>query len=255
VTDSSATLPTLVTITLSHFCEKARWGLDRARVAYREARHAPGFHAIAVRRAGGKRMTPVLVTREGVIGDSTGILQWANDRAATGRELYPKDPAARAEVLALEERFDEDLGPHVRRAIYFELLPERRLTLPMMTHGVPRHERLLLPLLYGKLRKIMQSSMRIDATGARRSVEKTMSVIDDVGKLLADGRPYLAGDRFGAADITFAALAAPAVCPAGYGVPLPPLEDLPAGAATLIRRVRDTPAGAFCLRMYRDERH
>lgn len=254
MSDSRANLPTLVTITLSHFCEKARWGLDRAGVAYREARHAPGFHAIAVRRAGGKRMTPILVTSDGVIGDSTAILLWAHDRAAKGRELYPQDPAARAGVLALEERFDHDLGPHVRRAIYFELLPVRRLTLPMMTHGVPRHERVLLPFLYGKLSRIMQSSMRIDAAGAKRSVEQAMSVIDDVGRLLADGRPYLAGDRFGAADITFAALAAPAVCPEGYGVPLPPLEELPEGAAALIRRVRDTPAGAFCLRMYRDER-
>jgi glutathione S-transferase len=254
VTDAKEHLPTLVTITLSHFCEKARWGLDRAGVAYREARHAPGFHAIAVRRAGGKRMTPILVTRDGVIGNSADILLWANDRAAQGRLLYPQDPAARAGVLALEERFDRDLGPHVRRAIYFDLLPVRRLTLPMMTHGVPRLERLLLPLLYGKLRRVMQSSMRIDAAGAKRSVEQTMSVIDDVGRLLADGRPYLAGDRFGAADITFASLAAPAVCPAGYGVPLPPLEDLPEGTAAFIRSVRETPAGAFCLRMYRDER-
>jgi glutathione S-transferase len=254
VPESDVSVPRLVTITLSHFCEKARWGLDRAGVAYREERHAPGFHALAVRRAGGKHGTPILVTEDGVIGDSTDILLWASGRAAKGRELYPDDPADRAEVLALEERFDEDLGPHVRRAIYFDLLPQRRLTLPLMTHGVPRHERILLPLLYGKLRQVMRSSMRIDAAGAKRSVERTMSVVDDVSRRLADGRRYLAGDRFGAADITFAALLAPAACPAGYGVPLPPLEDLPASTAALVRAVRDTPAGAFCLRMYRDER-
>ena len=247
-------LPTLVTITLSHFCEKARWGLDRAGIAYREERHAPGFHALAVRRAGGRRSTPTLVTRDGVLGDSTDILQWANDHARKGSELYPDDPAARAAVLTLEDRFDEDLGPHVRRAIYFEMLPVRRLTLPLMTQGVPRVERVLLPLFYGTLRKAMRSSMRIDAAGAKRSTERLMGVVEDVGRLLADGRRYLAGDRFGAADITFAALAAPAVCPPGYGVPLPRLEDLPPGAAALVRSVRDTAAGAFCLRMYRDER-
>jgi glutathione S-transferase len=251
---AEVTLPTLVTITLSHYCEKARWGLDRAGIAYQEDRHAPGFHAIAVRRAGGKRSTPILVTSEGVIGDSTDILLWANDRAEKGRELYPEDPDARAEVLALEDRFDEDLGPHVRRAIYFDLLPEPRLTLPLMTHGVPRHERLLLPLAYRPLRKVMRSSMRIDAAGAKRSLEKLMGVMDDVSRRLADGRRYLAGARFGAADITFASLVAPAVCAPGYGVPLPGPEDLPAGAAELVRRVQDTAAGAFCLRMYRDER-
>jgi glutathione S-transferase len=254
VNETDVSLPTLVTITLSHFCEKARWGLDRAGIAYREERHAPGFHAMAVRRAGGKHSTPILVTGDGVLGDSTDILRWANDHARKGCELYPDDPAVRAEMLALEDRFDEDLGPHVRRAIYFEMLPARRLTLPLMTHGVPWHERALLPLLYGPLRKMMRSSMRIDATGAKISSERVMRVMGDVGRLLADGRRYLAGDRFGAADITFAALAAPAICPPEYGVPLPRLEDLPPGAAALVRSVRDTPAGAFCLRMYRDER-
>jgi glutathione S-transferase len=78
--------------------------------------------------------------------------------------------------------------------------------------------------------------------------------MNDVSNILADGRKYLTGDRFGAADITFAALAAPAVCPPEYAVPLPRLEDLPAGAAAVIRKVQDTPAAAFCLRMYREER-
>ena len=140
-------LPRLISITLSHYCEKARWGLDHTRIPYEEHRHAPGFHALAVRRAGGRHITPILCTSAGVIEDSTQILIWANQHAAPGREIYPRDPAGRAEVLALENRFDEELGPHVRRAIYFELLPAPELTIPLMTHGVPRQERILLPLL------------------------------------------------------------------------------------------------------------
>jgi glutathione S-transferase len=252
--NGQVSLPTLVTITLSHYCEKARWGLDRAKVAYREDRHAPGFHAFAVRRMGGKRITPVLVTSDGVLEDSTEILLWADDRAAEGCALYPRDPAARADVLALEEHFDEDFGPHVRRALYFDLLPFPDVTIPLMTYAVPRHERMLLPLLYRPLRKLMRSSMHIDVAGARRSVDKLMATLDGVNQRLADGRTYLMGDRFGAADITFASLAAPAVCPRGYAVPLPSLEELPAATEKFVRSVRDTPAGAFCLRMYRDER-
>ena len=30
----------LVTIPISHYCEKARWALERAGIAYREERHA-----------------------------------------------------------------------------------------------------------------------------------------------------------------------------------------------------------------------
>ena len=47
----SAPTPVLVTIPISHFCEKARWALDRAGVAYEEQRHLPALHRVAVRRA------------------------------------------------------------------------------------------------------------------------------------------------------------------------------------------------------------
>ena len=248
-------LPTLVTITLSHYCERARWGLDRSKVAYREARHAPGFHALAVHRAGGQRSTPILVTAEGVVGDSSAILLWANERAAAGRELYPEDPAAYTTARALEEGFDKDFGPHVRRAVYFDLLPDRRLVLPMMTHGVPRMERTLMPLVFGPLRSLMRSSMHIDAAGAERSVDRVMTALQPVNDRLADGRRYLLGERFSAADITFASLIAPLVWVPGYGIPLPDLKALPARAAERIRAMRETPAGKFCLRMYREERH
>ena len=248
------TTPLLVTIPLSHFCEKARWALDYTGVPYTEQRHAPGFHALAVRRAGGQRITPILATDAGVIGDSTDILLWADARAAQGRALYPQEPALREEVLALEERFDTDLGPHVRRAIYQELLPHPKLVLPMLTDGVPLHERALLPLLFGPLRRLMRKSMRIDAAGAARSMAKVNEVIAEVNARLADGGRYLVGDRFTAADLSFAALLAPAAGPDNYAVPLPPLEVLPPAAAEILRGIRATAAGQFCLRMYREHR-
>ena len=34
----------LITIPISHYCEKARWALDRARQPYVEVRHLPLFH-------------------------------------------------------------------------------------------------------------------------------------------------------------------------------------------------------------------
>jgi glutathione S-transferase len=246
--------PTLLTITISHYCEKARWGLDRAGIAYEERRHAPGFHVIAARRRSGKSGTPILATADGVISDSTNILIWADNRAAPGRALYPKDPSARAEVLALEDQFDEDLGPHVRRVAYHHLLSAARLILPLWTHGVPTHERLLMPLIFTPLRALARRGMRIDAAGAARSIDKVRTIMNNVGDMLKDGRPYLTGGEMTAADITFAALAAPILWPEGYGVPLPPLHSIPPELMALVRELRDTPAGAFGLRLYRDDR-
>jgi glutathione S-transferase len=101
----------------------------------------------------------------------------------------------------------------------------------------------------------MRRMMRIDAAGASRSREKVLSVFDDVGRRLADGRPYLMGDAFGAADIAFAALASPVLAPpehpmrAGRTLPPPPtaLEEE-------VRLLRETPAGAYALRIYRERR-
>ena len=57
----------LITIPISHYCEKVRWALERAGMAYREERHVQGVHRLAARRAGGGITLPVLVTPEGAI--------------------------------------------------------------------------------------------------------------------------------------------------------------------------------------------
>ena len=56
----------LVTIPFSHYCEKARWALERTAMPYREERHVQGIHRFAARRAGGGVTVPVLVTPDGV---------------------------------------------------------------------------------------------------------------------------------------------------------------------------------------------
>ncbi|MGH7439990.1 MAG: glutathione S-transferase C-terminal domain-containing protein, partial [Polyangiaceae bacterium] len=76
--------------------------------------------------------------------------------------------------------------------------------------------------------------------------------------LLGDGRPFLTGDRFTAADIAFAAFLAPLTLPpehpvtgASSGIAL---DSLPAGFADEARHIQATPAGRFASRMYRERR-
>ena len=68
----------LITIPISHYCEKARWALDRAGIAYREERHVQGVHRLVSRRAGGSGTVPVLGTRDEVLGQSAQILDWVD---------------------------------------------------------------------------------------------------------------------------------------------------------------------------------
>ena len=69
---------------------------------------------------------------------------------------------------------------------------------------------------------------------------------------LVDGRPYLLGDEFTAADLAFAAMAAICVLPKQYGTALPPIEALDDSAQQWIAESREHPAGRFAMRIYED---
>jgi glutathione S-transferase len=251
----ASTTPRLITIPISHYCEKARWALDLTGVPYREERHVQLLHRLYVRRAGGGTTVPVLVTpHDGVLGESPDIVLWADRRRDPAHRLIPEDPAAAAEVEALVTEFDDRLGPHGRRWIYFQILPHRRLARDYNCAGVPAWERrafpVLLPLASLGIRRILD----ITPETVKRSEKVVWDSFDRVAERLEDGRSFLVGDRFSAADLTFASLAASVVLPEEYGVPLPQPDVLDEPLASDVRRFRSHPAGAFALELFRTQR-
>ncbi|MEA2223939.1 MAG: glutathione S-transferase, partial [Solirubrobacteraceae bacterium] len=158
---------TLITIPISHFCEKARWALDRAGVGYEERAHLQVIHWLAVKRAGGGGKTvPVLVCGDTVLSESADILAFADARAPADRRLYPDDAQEAAAVRALERDFDERLGPHGRRWMYEHMRGQRKLVKQYAPTGVPRWQRLGLPIAYGTVAKIIDRYLDIDAETA-----------------------------------------------------------------------------------------
>ncbi len=241
-----------ITIPLSHYCEKARWALDRVGVPYCEQPHAPLLHRLATRRHGGGSV-PILVHGGRSFVDSSAILGFA-DAFGGGDRLYPHDPALRQEVAALEERFDVQLGPNVRRWAYLELLARPALLRSVWSRGVPRLEAFALPLVVPVARRLVRSAYRVTPDGAQRSLERVREAFRLVEQQLADGRRYLVGGRFGAADMTFAALAAPALLPPECRAVHPAFDDLPERMRREILAFRDTAAGQFALRLFAEER-
>src|SRR6478609_5648375 len=98
----------LVTIPISHYCEKARWALERAGLAYHEERHVQGVHQFASRRAGGHGTLPVLITEHGTFADSEWIVRYADLHLEPPRRLFTGDPA----VEQLCRELDAGLGPN-----------------------------------------------------------------------------------------------------------------------------------------------
>jgi glutathione S-transferase len=182
-------------------------------------------------------------------------LRYADARASAERKLYPDPQAHRTEVLELEAEYDRKLGPSTRRWIYFHTLPDRPRILRVLGEGVPAVQRHLMGLGFPVARAMMRRAMRIDEPNTVRSIDYVRRAFDTVSARLEEGRRFLVGDRFSAADLTFAALAAPVIVPPEYGARLPPLAELPASMQPLVAELRATPAGAFVLRMFREERH
>jgi glutathione S-transferase len=244
----------LITIPISHYCEKARWALDRAGIAYQERAHLQLIHRIAVRRAGGRGTAPVLVCGERVLADSADIVDEADARAPADRRLFPDDPATAGKARELEREFDDRLGPHGRLWMYYGLRGRRDIAIKYACTGVPAWERRALALAYPLVARGIDRILGVTPSAAAQSELEVRAVFDAVAERLDDGRSYLCGKRFSAADLTFAALAAAVLMPPEYGVPLQQVEELPAAMATVVRDLRAHPAGVHALAMYRDER-
>jgi glutathione S-transferase len=242
----------LITIPLSHYCEKVRWGLDRVALPYREEPHAPLLHWLATKRNDG-RTVPVLVHGRTRFIDSTDILVHA-DEIIGGDKLYPRDAALRRDVVALEERFDTELGPHTRRWAYGQLLQHTRLLTSLWSRGVPRLEALLLRVIAPVVRRLVRAAYKITPESAQRSLDRVRGVFRHVEEQLSDGRRFLAGQRFTAADLTFAALAAPVLLPGECRAVQPALDDLPPAMREEVLRFRNTVGGQFALRLFSQER-
>lgn len=252
MTNSNTAPAILITIPLSHYCEKARWALDRVALPYREEPHAPLLHRLATKRNDGGTV-PVLVHGSRRFIDSTDILVHA-DAVCGGDLLYPRDAALRREIDALEERFDTELGPHMRRWAYAQLLPQAKLLRSVWSRGVPRLEASLLPMITPLARRLVSAAYKITPESAQRSLERVRGVFRHVDDLLKDGRRFLAGERFTAADLTFAALAAPVLFAAECRAVHPALDAVPAAMREEALRLRATDAGRFALRMFAQER-
>ena len=250
---SHSSIARLITIGASHYCEKARWGLDWLQIPYVEESHAPPFHRLITTRYGGGSV-PVLITSTHALTDSTDILHYADAIAPNHHRLYPQDPQLRCHVSDLETWFDVQLGVAARCWGYAQVINHRQRVRQLWGQQVSGLEKLAFDLTYPYMRQKVRDVYAATPKGATRALQKIRRIFDEVGDWLDQGRDYLVGDRFTAADLTFASLSAPILFPPEYGFQLPPLDQLPNELATIIQSLRQTSAGAYALRLYREHR-
>jgi len=169
--------------------------------------------------------------------------------APKGHDLYSVPEAA-----PLERHFHDAVGPHTRRVAYATLFEQPELMRQIVQRNVHGLQASVFMAAYPLAKKGLTRFLEIDQERVVSSIEQTRREFDAISARLRDGRPFLLGDRFSAADIAFACLASPAVLPPQYSAWLPPLDAFSEPARARALAFRDTPAGAFVLRLFREER-
>ena len=244
----------LVTIPISHYCEKARWALDHAGIPFVEEGHLQGFHYLHSLRAGSMTV-PVLYMDDGrVLTESADIVRWADERLPAGRRLYPSDSRLRAEIERFELRMDTELGPAGRLWMYTYMFDRVPLLLEYARRqGVPAWEARAMPVVVRIFKPFARRRLNWKSDSRETSLATVSRILDEVGARIGPhggGGRFLFGDRFTAADLTFASLMAPVIIPAGYGVVLPALEELPQEMVAQLRKWREHPASRFAQWLY-----
>jgi glutathione S-transferase len=210
----SAGKPILWHLPISHFSEKARWALAYKAVEHERKAAQAGIHmAVALRLTRGRQYTfPVLELDGERIGDSSAIIAKLEERFPEP-PLYPADQAELRRALELEDWFDENLGPYIRRFFFNQGRNDRDyfddVAATMAPPALARYKR-----AYGTGARLF-TALRFGAGSSRaadRARERMLAALDRLEAELGDD-DYLVGNRFTVADLTAAALFYPLVLP------------------------------------------
>ena len=235
--------------------------MDRAAIPYMENPHLPLLHMPAVMLAVGGRKgagdrastgysTPVFQVEGGpLLRDSKEIVRYASEHS--DEDLYSFDG-----MEAIETRLHDRLGPHARRVTYHNLLQSRVLLKKLARRNVGPIEASIFIATIPLVQVAMRRFLNINTKTAARSMKIVREEFAWIGDMLGD-KPYLLGNRFSAADLTFASLAAASIIPGageGYGANLFGRDELPEEPRAIAEEMRATKAGQHALKMFREER-
>ena len=205
--------PVLWHIEISHYNEKARWALDYKSVPHVRKAPPPMLHmAWAFVLTRGKTF-PVLQLDDRAIGDSSQIIEALESRYPEP-PLYPADPIERARALALEDFFDEELGPYIRRWLFYEVMvglePDAFINGAM--GSTPEFVKTVMRVGSPVSARMLRWRYGIDPESAKAARQKTEAAIERLEEEIQPNG-YLVGEGFTVADLTAASLLFPLVRP------------------------------------------
>lgn len=249
--------PTLWQLDISHFSEKARWALDHKQVPHTRRSPLPGMHmAVALwLTRGDDRIFPILQLDGRTISDSTAVVAAIEERYPDP-PLYPADPEQRRRALELEDFFDEELGPHARQLVFYELIQEPAMFAEVASEAVPGPLGQAKGFIGAYARTY--TSLRFGANNTAAAATARVKIVAALDRLEAEleangGGEFLVGDSFSVADLTAASLFFPVVGPPEG--PVSPDSPTPPAFESFRDEIRDRPGYVWVEETFRRHRY
>ncbi|MEM7506987.1 MAG: glutathione S-transferase C-terminal domain-containing protein [Pseudomonadota bacterium] len=248
--------PLLVNLAPAVSTDVCRWCFQHWGIKNRECVHVPVFHLVALKWFGTSNdQRPLVVVGDERYRTESEITAHFDPLAAPERRLIPEGELGELgelgeTVLAETNYYHKTMRRGVVSYMYWNMLQNRQLVWPSFTKHTSWFEPPLALIVWPVIRIGLIKGLDLSAENAIKALDVVREGFDRVEATLADGRPYLTGDSFTLADLTFAASAAPIVLADGYAGHLPEEAALPAEMQTVVNEFRARPAGDFCQRMY-----
>jgi glutathione S-transferase len=235
----------------SHYCEKARWALDHKGIPYERVSIMPGLHIRRLKKIVPGTSVPVLLDGDTAIQGSSSIIDYL-DREFPESGLTPTDESEKKECRRLEEEFDQCFGVHLRRTLYFHLLPHPAFVRHCFMSRSPWYERWMFAAAYPLLRSRVAEVYGVHREEVEQGLAEMMRSLDHWDAILLPGK-FLVGDRFSRADLSLASMLYFAGLPTEFESPWPRATPTSAVEA-LLQSLADRPTILWVESIYRSHR-
>jgi glutathione S-transferase len=220
-------------------------------ISHTEERHSLLICGIANQYYKGE--IPFYVLNGEAVGSAKNILNSLDDGCPADKKLVP--PEHEQEVRAAFDEYNGVMGVSMAQWVYYYVLQLKELANKMMTEGTEFWEVALnyaaFPLVAGIMKKGLKD---LDANVAQKALETNKRILDAADAKLADGRPFLIGDRITAADLSFCAATAPLMLDSQYGGALPTIDEVQPEMQAEVREFRQRESARFVQRLYSEYR-
>ena len=254
----------LETMSVSHYNEKIRWCLDYLEIPYIEEEDAGILGLFLLGRT-----VPLLKIpgRAISIGNTPDILRYFYGEYCCEKERADFLQPTR-EGLELEKKFDK-LGHNYRAFAYFEIFNSsivdswEKEVWGLYQPGVPQWQKAILKFVSPVFRKLVSTKLNITSENAIKSLKEARKTIDEVDKLLSNGRKTIMGTPEPTyLDFHFSSMVAIMLRPPMYGGGVltkqtwdPDQKGMPQRLQEEKEYLLQTTAGRLAMDMYSNYRH